>query len=93
MIDSVVMFPGLGHNDWVELDLDAFDLAHHVGVVERLEASRDRIEGWLEAPFVVEPSRDGTADVVAGGRTRFRAEVNAAGRLVLTSAPDPEGPL
>ena len=88
-----VTFPGLGSADWVELDLDVFDLEQQVTVSSLLEAAADTVVRVVGADYDIEPSNDGTAHVVVGGSRRYHAEVNAAGRLVLTVVPDPEGPL
>lgn len=86
-------FPGVGSADWVELDLDVFDIEQQVNVRSLLEAASDSVERLVGPDYVIEPSNDGTAHVVADGARRYHAEVNAAGRLVLTAVPDPEGPL
>lgn len=86
-------FPGLGSADWVELDLDVFDIEQQVNVCSLLESAAETIRGLVGNVYSVEPSNDGTAYVVVDGVRRHHAEANAAGRLVLTVVPDPEGPL
>ena len=86
-------FPGLGSADWVELDLDVFDIEQQVNVRSLLEAAADTITSLVGERYAVEPSNEGTAHVVVDGVRRYHAEANAAGRLVLTVVPDPEGPL
>ncbi len=86
-------FPGLGSADWVELDLDVFDIEQQVNVRSLLEKAAETIRGLVGDAYSVEPSNDGTAHVVVDGLRRYHAEANAAGRLVLTVVPDPEGPL
>lgn len=86
-------FPGLGSADWVELDLDVFDIEQHVNVRSLLDAAAETVVRLVGERYVVEPSNDGTAHVVVNGVRRYHAEANAAGRLVLTAVPDPEGPL
>jgi len=88
-----VTFPGIGNADWVELDLDVFDIEQQVSVRSLLDAAADTLERLVGPDYEVEPSNDGTAHVVVGENRRYHAEVNAAGRLVLTVVPDPEGPL
>lgn len=86
-------FPGLGSADWVELDLDVFDIEQQVNVRSLLDAAAESLRGLVGPAYLVDPSNDGTAHVVVDGVKRYHAEVNAAGRLVLTVMPDPEGPL
>lgn len=86
-------FPGLGSADWVELDLDVFDIEQQVNVRSLLDASAETVRRLVGEPYSVEPSNDGTAHIVVDDAKRYHAEVNAAGRLVLTVVPDPEGPL
>lgn len=88
-----VTFPGLGSADWVDLDLDMFDIEQQDSVRSHLEAAASTIEELVGGAYVIEPSNDGTAHVVVDGVRRFHAELNAAGRLVLTKVPDSEGPL
>ena len=86
-------FPGIGNADWVELDLDVFDIEQQVNVRSLLDAAADTLVRLVGPIYNIEPSNDGTAGVVVDGNPRYHAEVNAAGRLVLTVVPDPEGPL
>ncbi len=86
-------FPGLGSADWVDLDLDMFDIEQQDNVRSHLEAAASTIEELVGGAYVIEPSIDGTAHVVVDGVRRFHGELNAAGRLVLTKVPDSEGPL
>jgi heme oxygenase len=88
-----VTFPGLGSADWVELDLDVFDIEQQVNVRSLLEAAAETVGRLVGDHYLVEPSNDGTAHIVVEGVRRYHAEANAAGRLVLTVVPDPEGPL
>ncbi len=88
-----VTFPGLGSADWVELDLDEFDIDQRANVRSHLDAAASTIGELVGDGYVIEPSNDGTAHVVVDGTRRFHAELNAAGRLVLTKIPDAEGPL
>ena len=88
-----VTFPGLGSADWVELDLDVFDIEQQVNVRSLLDEAADTVRQLVGDTYAVEPSNDGTAHVAVDGMRRYHAEVNAAGRLVLTVVPDPEGPL
>lgn len=86
-------FPGLGHQDWVELDLDNFDFERHVGIVERLESIGATLVDLVGEGYEVEASADGSAVISASGARRFRAEINASGRLILTAILESEGPL
>lgn len=86
-------FPGVGSADWVELDLDVFDIEQQVNVRSLLDGSAETVERLVGPTYQIEPSNDGTAHIVVDGARRYHAEVNAAGRLVLTALPDPEGPL
>jgi len=88
-----VTFPGIGRADWVDLDLDVFDIEQQVNVRSLLDAAADTVRRLVGDHYDVEPSNDGTAHVTVDGARRYHAEVNAAGRLVLTVVPDPEGPL
>lgn len=87
------MFPGLGSADWVELDLEVFDFDRHVSVRSLLDHAAPTIARLVGPHYEIEGSNDGTAHVVVDGVRRCHAEVNAAGRLVLTIVPDPGGPL
>lgn len=88
-----VTFPGLGSADWVELDLDVFDIEQQVNVRSLIETAVDTVTRLVGPHYDVEPANDGTAHIVVDGTRRYHAEVNAGGRLVLTVVPDPEGPL
>ncbi len=92
-LTDAVTFPGLGSADWVELDLDVFDIEQQVNVRSQLEEAAETIRGLVGDAYSVVPSNDGTAHVVVNGVRRYHAEANAARRLVLTVVPDPEGPL
>ena len=88
-----MIFAGINDQDWVELDLDVFDIEQQVNVRTLLDAAADTVQRLVGDDYSVEPASDGTAHVVVAGVQRFHAEANAAGRLVLTAIPDPEGPL
>ena len=88
-----MIFAGINDQDWVELDLDVFDIEQQTHVRSLLEAAADTVERLVGSAYTIEPATDGTAHVVVDGVDRFHAEANAAGRLVLTTIPDPEGPL
>ena len=88
-----VTFPGLGDQDWAELDFVLFETSQDQSLVALIDASAEKIAELIGPDYRLEPSSDGTARLLVDDRTRFHAEVNASGRLVLTLVPDPEGPL
>lgn len=88
-----MIFAGVNDQDWVELDLDVFDIEQQVNVRTLLDAAADTVRRLVGDDYVVEPAADGTAHIVVDGAQRFHAEANASGRLVLTAVPTPGGPL
>lgn len=86
-------FPGLGDQDWAELDFVLFETGQDQNLAALLDASAGKIAELIGPDYQLEPSEDGTARLLVGDQPRFHAEVNASGRLVLTVVPDPEGPL
>ncbi len=79
--------------DWVDLDLDEYEWQRQLSVVERIEGIRPKLIELLGGEIDLEVIADGSVEVSALGRPRFRAEINAAGRLILTAILDTEGPL
>lgn len=86
-------FIGTGAEDWVELDLDLFDRQRLSKLRAVLEQDKAHIVRSLRAEYSVEIDEIGDAYLVVDGHRRFKAEVNRADRLMLTSILDPDGPL
>ncbi len=86
-------FIGTGGEDWIDLDLEGFELDRRADITAVLASKHDDLVDVIGAEFEIEATSSGTADLLVDGRRRFSAAINAEGRLVLTAAPDPEGPL
>ena len=86
--------PGTGSQDWVELDLEHFELSSQARLSDAISGASGQIERLVGGlPYTVEAAPDGPTYIVAGGRRRYAAVLNTDARLVLTTLSHDDGPL
>lgn len=86
-------FFGVGPDDWVDQDGLNRDDAPADRLVAALADDYERVRSALGFDFQVEVGSDGGVYAVAGDRRRFRAEIDAGGRLLFTGVLGADGPL
>ena len=86
--------PGTGSEDWVELDLEHFELSSQARLKDAISGASRQIERLVDGmPYTIEATPGGPTYIVADGRRRYSAVLNTDARLVLTTLSHDDGPL